>query len=359
MAKLLQPSMSGGELTPGLQGRVDLARYVISLATCRNFVTRATGGVDKRPGWYYRGSVKDPLAATRILPFIYSTSVRYLIEAGHLYFRFWFLDAAGALVQLESSPGVPYEIATPYTTAALSGVHYTQSADVMYLAHPDHRTQELRRLTVSSFELRDFNNRGGPFRPINTDGGIRVGVSAPTGVVTVQASSPIFLPGHAGSMLYLEEQDLRSTTPWEAGQKNVTVGSLRRSDGKTYKAVSLSSGGTYVLSGGVRPIHDVGRAWDGSGDVRYDGSADYSVGVEWEYVHSGFGVVSLTSYVDADTMNGLVLSRVPDSCVGVPTPGMVWTLSGDGTTLQFSIPGATSAAVGDYAVTIDGEGVQP
>lgn len=351
--------MSGGELSLGLHGRVDLSRYVVSLATCRNFITRATGGVDKRPGFIYRGEVKTSADATRILPFIYSTSVRYLIEAGDLYFRFWYLDANGALVQLEASPGVPYELVTPYATEDLPLLHYTQSADVMYLVHPAYQARELRRLTVASFELREYSNRNGPFRPVNTDGGLRVGVSAAAGEVTVQASSDIFTTGHVGAMLFIEEQDLRSTTPWEAGQKNVSVGALRRSDGKTYKAVSVSTGGTYVLSGGVRPIHDEGRAWDGSGDVRWDGSANYSVGVEWEYVHAGFGIVKLTAFTDANTMTGLVISRVPDSCVGTPTPGATWTFSGDGTTKVFSITGAVSTAVGDYSVTIDGAGVQP
>ena len=89
MASFLQPSMSGGELTPGLHGRVDVARYQVSLATCRNFITRSTGGADKRPGLIFRGAVKNGTQATRLLPFIYSTETKYLIEAGYLYFRFW------------------------------------------------------------------------------------------------------------------------------------------------------------------------------------------------------------------------------------------------------------------------------
>ena len=35
---VIQPSFTGGELSPSLYGRVDLAKYQTSLKTCRNFI---------------------------------------------------------------------------------------------------------------------------------------------------------------------------------------------------------------------------------------------------------------------------------------------------------------------------------
>src|SRR5690606_14007003 len=89
MPRFLQPTMSGGELAPGLQARTDAIRYAISLATAKNVITKPTGGVAKRPGLIYRGAVKDSSKPVRLIPFIYSTQVNYLIEMGDGYFRFW------------------------------------------------------------------------------------------------------------------------------------------------------------------------------------------------------------------------------------------------------------------------------
>lgn len=356
MAKMLQPSMSAGELSPGLQGRVDIARYAVGLKTCRNVITRPTGGGGKRTGMIYRGAVKNGAVKGRLLPFIYSTQVRYLIEVGDLYFRFWYLDATNALFRLESG-AVPIEVVTPYTTADLENIRITQSADVLYLVDPDYRTRELRRLTATSFELREYENRLGPFRPVNGNEAALSAASAATGQVVVTCSEPIFKPGHVDALFFLEEKELRSIKPWEPAQRDLSIGDYRRSDGKIYRLVTKSSGGTYCVSGGVRPIHEDGRAWDGSGDTRSDGVANYSVGMEWEYVNAGFGIVKLTGYTDANTMSGLVIERVPDSCVGTAVAATTWGLVGDGSTKTFAIAGATSESVNDYTVSIDGVGV--
>lgn len=162
-----------------------------------------------------------------------------------------------------------------------------------------------------------------------------------------------------GSLVYLEEKELRATAPWEAGQKSVAVGSLRRSDGKTYRAVAVSTGGSYHLSGGVRPIHEFGRAWDGSRDVRNDGSADYSVGVEWEYLHSGYGIVKITGYNSPTSVSAAVISRLPDSVIGTaPVAAGTTTFTANGASLTYPTTfDAQSVVQSNYTVTIDGDGV--
>lgn len=367
--KQLQPSLSAGEIAPGLQGRVDVARYAVGLKTARNVITLPSGGARKRTGFRFRGAVKtvtppvgQSVANYRLLPFLYSTSVRYLLELGHLYMRFWFIDDNDALAQMTvntPSPNTIYEITTPWDNADLADLRITQSADVLYIVHRLYPPMELRRLAVDSFELREFECREGPFRTMNANDGFRIAVGAATGTVSVVSSNDVFLPEHVGGLLYLEEQELRDIAPWEPAQKNVSVGALRRSDGKVYKASAVSSGGTYYVTGSVRPVHESGRAWDGGKDVRSDGVNNYTVGVEWEYIHAGYGVVKLTGYTNAKTMTGLVLKRCPDSIVGNPTSARDWTFSGNGSTKVFSITGAVSGLVGDYTVKIGGVGVPP
>lgn len=356
--KQIQPTFAAGELSPGLHGRVDLARYLTALATCRNAITKASGGVEKRPGYYFRGEVKDSADAALLLPFVYSTEIRYIVECGDLHFRFLYLDDDGAAFPLLDG-ATRVELVTPYAAADLANIRITQSADVLYIACDGHPPRELRRLTPTSFELREHAFRNGPFRPINDNEALRAAVSAATGEVTVTVSEDMFTEGHVGALFYIEEPELRAIEPWEPAAKNIAAGSLRRSDGKVYRSVGNAGGGgaTYHITGSVRPVHDSGRAWDGSRDIRNDGVSNYAVGVEWEFVHSGYGIVQLTGFNSATSMDGLVVSRVPDSCVGTVAPTMTWSDTGDGTTKVFPIVGATSTTNRDYSVSLDGAGV--
>lgn len=361
MPRFPQPSMAGGELSPGLHGRTDLARYMTSLATCRNVETKPTGGAVKRPGRIFRGEVKHHDRDTRFVPFIYSTEINYLIEMGDGYFRFW-VDG----VLLRDGAGQIVEVVTPYTGALIYDVRFTQSADVMYLVHPWIPQKELRRTTATAFEMRDFDARRGPFRPFNTDEAAIMAVSGVEGSVTVTTNVSTFTPEMVGCLLYVEEKELRSVKPWVAAEKKVPLGALRRSDQKVYRCVSIPSlaglTGTkpYYVCGGVRPVHDVGRAFDSPQDVKDDGVQEYVVGVEWEYVHGGFGILKVTGYTSAYAVTATVIERIPDSIVGTaPAPvGGPWKHSGDGATKDFAIAGAVSGSYLNYVVTINGVPVQ-
>ncbi len=361
MPRFLQPTLSGGELSPGLHGRVDLVRYATSVAVCRNVITKPTGGAAKRPGLIFRGEVKHHDRDTRIVPFIYSTQINYLIEMGDGYFRFW-VDG----VLLRDGADQVVEVVTPYTGALIHDVRFTQSADVLYLVHPWIPPKELRRTAADAFELRDFEFRRGPFRSFNADEAAIMAVSDVQGSVTVTVNVPTFTAEMVGSLLYMEEKELRSVKPWVAAEKNVPLGVLRRSDQKVYRCVSVPSdrgsmGTPYYVCGGVRPVHDVGRAFDGPQDVKDDGVNSYAVGVEWEYVHGGFGLAQITAYTSPYAVTAIVIERIPDSIVGaVPAPvGGPWEFSGDGVQVQFPITGASSDSYLNYTVTIDGAPVQP
>lgn len=141
-------SFAGGEITPELFGRLDLAGFQTGLASCRNFEVLPHGPVANRPGFAFVREVQDSTKATRVIPFSYSTTQTMVLEFGDLYIRF---HTAGAT--LESSPGVPYEVVTPYVAADLFDIHYVQSADVLTLVHPNYEPRELRRLGALSWTL--------------------------------------------------------------------------------------------------------------------------------------------------------------------------------------------------------------
>lgn len=398
-AKLLQPTLTAGEVSPSLHGRVDLNRYSAGLKRCRNFIVRPYGGVENRTG--FRFSAEMPAGGgNRLIPFVFSSDLSYVIVLGSGRMRFL---SGGAEV---SPPTTAYSAVTTYAldqyvtdgdktwrslvagnvgnTPASSPSHwvedyglqitspwvrdtlldldeprevrYTQSADVLYLVHPKHQPRELRRTAPNAFVLQLYVAKEGPFRSLNADESNKVAASGVMGTVTLTAQKDIFTANAVGALFYLEVKDLGQIKPWVVGERGVTVGTLRRSDGKTYRAVTVPSGGDWSETGPRQPVHEDGRSWDGAGDSKTNGTQTWNVGVEWEYVDSGFGVVLITSVTDAKTAIGTVQKRLPAQVVGgVGAPGATWNLTGDGTTRTFAIAGA---GYGAFAVTIDGAGVQ-
>jgi hypothetical protein len=351
MTKLLQPSFTGGELSPTLQARVDMTRYQNSLKTCRNLIVSSYGGVFNRPGSQFITAAK---LQNRLIPFQFNITQNYVIEMGELYMRF---IANGAYVL---SGGVPLEIATPWHLADVWDVNFTQSADVMYLANPNYPAQTLSRTSATSFVLAPFTTYEGPFQPINANQAIQMASSGVTGNVTITCNSPVFTANMVGMFLYMENKNFSTLKPWTAGERSVALGSFRSNAGKTYQAIGNAGVPTgtphpYNLAGGNAPDQDEGSQWDGPGDTRFDGTDNYSVGVLWQYVDSGYGIVQITSYSSATAVNALVVRQLPQGVVGgAGTPGGSWSFTGDGSTVAFSTPGNVSNLPSLYAVTIGG-----
>jgi hypothetical protein len=135
-------NFTAGEFSPRLAGRVDLQQFNASAEKLENVVVLRQGGATMRPSMDYKGEIKSSSQTARIIPFVYSRSDAYLIELGNLYARFW---KNGAPV--ETSPGVPYEIVTPWTQAQLAALDFTQRADTLIVCHPDVATQRLLRFS--------------------------------------------------------------------------------------------------------------------------------------------------------------------------------------------------------------------
>lgn len=80
--QLMQPSLSGGELSPSLWGHVDLARYQTSLALCRNWMVWLGGGLRNRPGQQFIGHCIADGSRSRLIPFVFSQTQAYVVEVG-------------------------------------------------------------------------------------------------------------------------------------------------------------------------------------------------------------------------------------------------------------------------------------
>ncbi len=96
----VKASFAGGEFSPSLYSRVDLAKYSIGARKLRNFIIHPTGGISNRPGLEYIATEKTSGKKIRLLPFEFSTTQTYVIELGDYYARFY---ANGAQIEVADS----------------------------------------------------------------------------------------------------------------------------------------------------------------------------------------------------------------------------------------------------------------
>ena len=194
----LQSVMNKGELTPKLHARVDSPYYRLGLKKCRNFYPLVQGGITKRSGTRY---VAEALASGRttmfgrLVPFVFSESQAYVLDFGDN--RLGFLYRGGPV---ETSPGNRYTITTPYDITELEGLAFVQSADIVYLVHPNHPIHKLERYGETDWRLTKFTPKNGPWLDVNIkdNNALAQGLARPTISASSSASAS---EGSASSLL--------------------------------------------------------------------------------------------------------------------------------------------------------------
>ncbi len=185
-------AFNAGEWSPLLEGRQDLSKYFSALRRMRNFYPKVQGPAIRRPGTRHVAEVKDSTRTVRLLPFEFSVQQAYIIEAGHVYLRF-FRDNS----RIETAPGVAYEIASPYQESDLEALKFVQSADVLYLFHPSYMPRKLSRFGDTNWTLTAIEPADGPYLPANTTP-TTLTPSAASGSITVTASATDGINGGVG-----------------------------------------------------------------------------------------------------------------------------------------------------------------
>ena len=149
-------SFVSGEFSAKLDGRTDFQKYNSSCKTLENFLIHPQGAATRRVGTQFIAEVKSSAAKTRLIPFEFSTTQTYIMEFGNNYIRF-FKDKGQI-----TSGGSAYEISSPYATSELFDIKFAQSADVMYLCHPNHDVRKLSRTGHTSWTLATVSFTGSP-----------------------------------------------------------------------------------------------------------------------------------------------------------------------------------------------------
>ena len=354
-ASTIQTAFNAGELSPKLEGRVDLGKYSNGAKLVENFLLSVQGPAIRRAGTRFVAEVKNSADRSWLLRFEFNTVQAYVLEFGHQTIRFYANHgqvvvsgvaaysgataykigdlasqgginyyckaAATGIAPPDANTWAPltgsyYEIPSPYTAADLTDsdgtlkLRFAQSGDIIYISHPGYQPRKLTRFGPTNWTIVPIATAGGPFKPIASDLTSTVyatGTQDAGNTVTLTAAQPIFASGQVGALFYMGEKDVRNVVQWEAG-KSYGAGAVVRSNGVNYRANNAAT------SGGVKPTHTYGAVYDGTS------------GVQWQYLDPGYGWLQLTAVADATHATGTVLSRIPDGATGSTNATSRWAL---------------------------------
>lgn len=217
-------NFSSGELSPRMDGRTDLNLYFRGCKKLENFMIMPQGGASRRPGTKFICEVDDSSDVTRLIPFEFNVEQTYILEFGDLYFRIIKDDA------LVESGGLPVKITTPYTASELKDLRFTQSADVMYITHPNHEPREIARTSDTVWTITAIAFRRGPMLDPVLDGSTLL-ANGRTGTVTITASQATFASTDVGRFVKLHDGYASVSAFSSATSVSATV--LENEDGRT------------------------------------------------------------------------------------------------------------------------------
>lgn len=188
-------SFAAGELAPEMYGRSDLRAYENGARVLRNVFIQPTGGITRRPGLRH---VAMLAGEARLVAFEFNTEQTYLIALTHRL----------ATVFMNDVPVASF--ATPWSAAQLPQLGMTQSADTLLVTHPDVPPKRITRSGHTSWSLGDWAFVQRPFYRF-ADPAVTLKPEATSGVITLTASAPVFLPGHVGTEFRIGMKRVRIT----------------------------------------------------------------------------------------------------------------------------------------------------
>ena len=120
------------------------------------------------------------------------------------------------------SSGSPVEVTTPYAHTDLDKLKFTQSADVMYIVHPDFAPRKITRTSHTAWTIAEVDFLRGPMGEANTTSTTLV-ANGRTGSVTITASADVFVSTDVGRLVQLHEGFAKITGFTSATSVTATV----------------------------------------------------------------------------------------------------------------------------------------
>ena len=192
-----QFSFNAGRISPLLEGRQDLAQYSRALTEADNATVSSRGPVSRRKGFEYIADVKTKASNIRLVPYQVSDTSAFILEFGENYIRFY-KDGA----QVESSPSVPLEVVTTYSSDQVNDIWFVQRGVTLYISHKDKPLATLIRTSDTVWTLADFEYLPPPTEEAGDKLAATLTPGATTGLgVTFTAGSRVFLKGDVGRQI--------------------------------------------------------------------------------------------------------------------------------------------------------------
>src|SRR5208283_2564130 len=147
-------TFNAGEISELLFNREDITKYKSACRVLENAFPLVEGGAKKMPGTYFAGSTLNQSSPCRLVPFQFSTSQGAILEFSAGFIRIWEPVTIGSwTLGLVESVGIPIKLATPYLQGDLFLLDCgTQSADVLWIFHPNYPPACIERLGASSWQ---------------------------------------------------------------------------------------------------------------------------------------------------------------------------------------------------------------
>lgn len=309
---LNQTNFTAGEISPRMYGRVDIARYANGAMIVENAWPVVHGGAMRRYGTLYCGAAKFPGKKTILVPYVFNTEQAYMVEFGDRYVRFFFPNGA----PIESSPGAPLELVSPYTEAMLGELEYVQGADTMFLFHRSVPIHRLRRVTNTAWTLAPAPFVTTPF----AEAGIKYTTAATISDPTIGTGRTFV--GAAGSFL-----------AGDVGRQITTGGGIAEITGVTggttatvevivaFQGVSFTEWEMTIspqASNTASAKDPVGKAITMTLDKSGWRAADVG-----KYVRINEGLVQITSFTSTTVVSGIIKAALTSV---VPSTANAWSL---------------------------------
>jgi hypothetical protein len=210
-AAFIQTNFTAGELSPRLEGRVDISKYFNGVRTLKNMIIHPHGGTTRRGGTKFIGSTKFADKKVRLIPFQFSVEQAYILEFGENYIHFFRDDfqIGGGGFNTGFDTGFSgeaniIEVTTTYLESELFEIQFVQSADVLYIVHPNHEPAKLSRTAVDEFSLADEEFVNGPYQDENITP-TTMTPSGTTGTITITASTATFVSTDVGRTVRIDQ----------------------------------------------------------------------------------------------------------------------------------------------------------
>ena len=200
-----------------------------------------------------------------------------------------------------------YTIATTFETDDLFDIQFAQSADVLYLAHPDYAPKKISRTAHTTWTIEDVVYTDGPYQDENLTTTTLTPNATTGSAKTITASAVTGINGGAGfaatdvgRLISIGHQ----AAAW-AASTSYAVGVVKRNSGNVYECIKA---GTSAGSGGP----------SGEGDEIVDNN------VTWKFLRDGgiqWGYATVTGFT-----NTTVVVVTVDATFGGTTGETKWRL---------------------------------